>query len=198
MFFLGSTFAIRGFWPPTNSVVWDGPDTFALSTVKIHPQSRLGAVRLQSADPRDRPEINFHLFEENNAGTDLDLDAELDTVKWARRVLSTVPAPVGPVTLVEPPCNGTPAADGTCDDEADKEWIKNQIFGHHATSSCAIGSQSDPMAVLDSKFRVRGVRGLRVVDASAFPRVPGAFPVLPTFMLSEKATESLMHDAGSW
>jgi choline dehydrogenase len=198
MFVVGGMFALRGFWPPTDSVPADPPNTFGFSTVKINPQSRSGTVLLKSADPRDTPEINFHLFKENDAGTDLDLNAELDTVKFVRRVFADIPAPLGPIVPVEPPCPGTPAADGTCDDEADKEWIKNQIFGHHPTSTCAIGADNNPMAVLDSKFRVRGVRGLRVVDASSFPRVPGAFPVLPTFLLSEKATESVLEDAGLW
>jgi choline dehydrogenase len=49
---------------------------------------------------------------------------------------------------------------------------------------------------LDSEFRVRGTKGLRVVDASAFPRTPGAFPVIPTFMLSEKASEVIARDGG--
>ncbi len=197
-FLVGGLFAIRGFWPPTDSVPFDPPNMFGFSTVKINPQSRSGTVLLRSANPRDTPEINFHLFKENNAGTALDLNAELDTVKWARRVFADVPAPLGPIAPVEPPCPGTPAADGTCDDQLDKDWITNQIFGHHPTSTCAIGADNNPMAVLDSKFRVRGVRALRVVDASAFPRVPGAFPVLPTFMLSEKATESVLEDANFW
>ncbi|KAF8865593.1 FAD/NAD(P)-binding domain-containing protein [Acephala macrosclerotiorum] len=64
--------------------------------------------------------------------------------------------------------------------------------------SCSIGSDSDPLAVLDSKFRVRGTEGLRVVDASAFPRTPGVFPVLPTFMLSMKASEVILQAAESW
>ncbi|KAK3293726.1 GMC oxidoreductase-like protein [Chaetomium fimeti] len=197
-FLVGGTFALRGFWPPTDSVPADPPNMFGLSTVKINPQSRSGRVLLRSADPRDTPDINFHLFEEDDAGTELDLNAELDTVKWARRAFADVPAPLGPIAPIEPPCPEAPTADGTCDDETDREWIKNQIFGHHPTSTCAIGADSDPMAVLDSKFRVRGVQGLRVVDASAFPRVPGPFPVLPTFMLSEKGTESVLEDSDLW
>ncbi|KAK3988912.1 putative GMC oxidoreductase [Cladorrhinum sp. PSN332] len=201
MFVVGGMFALRGFWPPTDSVPVDPPNMFGFSTVKINPQSKLGRVLLTSSDPRDVPDINFHLFEENNAGTASDLAAELDTVKWARRVFAAVPAPLGPIAPVEPPClspGGVPAPDGTCDDAADLEWIKNQIFGHHPTSTCAIGASSDPNAVLDSKFRVRGIKGLRVVDASAFPRVPGPFPVLPTFMLSEKATAGVLADAHLW
>ncbi|SPO04123.1 related to choline dehydrogenase [Cephalotrichum gorgonifer] len=188
MYSTGGTFAIRGFWPPTDSVPFDPPNTFALSTVKIHPRSKSGTVLLRSADPRDVPEINFHLFDTPDAA--LDVEAYLETVKWARRVFAAVPAPIGPLSPAEPPCTGgTPAADGTCDDDDDREWVKNQIFGHHATSTCAIGP------VLDSKFRVKGVKGLRVVDASAFPRTPGPFPVLPTFLLSEKAAESILEDA---
>lgn len=71
-------------------------------------------------------------------------------------------------------------------------YLKEQAYSHHASSSCKIGADDDSMAVLDSKFRVRGVDGLRVVDASAFPKVPGGFPVLPTMMLSEKASELLI------
>lgn len=51
------------------------------------------------------------------------------------------------------------------------------------------------MAVLDGKFRVRGVKGLRVVDAAAFPRSPGVFPVVSVFMMSEKASE-VLREAG--
>ena len=58
-----------------------------------------------------------------------------------------------------------------------------------------MGAGNDPRAVLDSKFKVHGVLSLRVVDASAFPRVPGAFPVIPTLMLSQKATEDILADA---
>ena len=112
-FFLASTFAIRGFWPPTDSVAFDGPETFALSTVKIHPLSKKGEVLLKSNDPRDTPVVNFNFF---GAGTEGDLDAYVDTVKWARRTFKQIPASLGPVTLVEPPCVGTMRADGGCDD----------------------------------------------------------------------------------
>jgi hypothetical protein len=50
------------------------------------------------------------------------------------------------------------------------------------------------MACLDSRFRVRGVEGLRVVDASSFPRVPGSFPTLPIYMIGEKATDVILED----
>ena len=60
-----------------------------------------------------------------------------------------------------------------------KEFIKDQAWGHHASCTCKIGGDNDPEAVLDSSFRVRGVKGLRVVDASVFPSIPGFFVVMP-------------------
>ena len=51
------------------------------------------------------------------------------------------------------------------------------------------------MAVLDSKFRVRGVDGLRVVDASVYPRIPGTFTALSTFLVGEKAADDIIEEA---
>lgn len=50
--------------------------------------------------------------------------------------------------------------------------------------------------MLDSKFRVRGTSGLRVVDASVFPRIPGTFLVVPVYMVSEKATDTILEGLG--
>ncbi len=51
------------------------------------------------------------------------------------------------------------------------------------------------MAVLDSKFRVRGTKNVRVVDASVFPFIPGFFIVTPIYMIAEKASEDILADA---
>ena len=68
-------------------------------------------------------------------------------------------------------------------------FVQDRAWGHHASCTCKIGGDGDPDAVLDSSFRVRGVKGLRVVDASVFPKIPGFFVVMPTYMISEKAAE---------
>ena len=65
-------------------------------------------------------------------------------------------------------------------------------LGHRASCSCAIGPDHDPRAVLDGDFRVRGVSGLRVVDASVFPRIPGTFLASAVCMISEKASDVLI------
>lgn len=73
----------------------------------------------------------------------------------------------------------------------------NQAWGHHASCTVKIGADNDPTAVLDSQFRVRGVDGLRVVDASAFPRIPGFFIASAVYMIAEKASDLLLAQYGS-
>ena len=57
------------------------------------------------------------------------------------------------------------------------------------------GSDDDPNAVLDTNFKVRGVDGLRIVDASSFPKIPGTYLALPLYMLAEKASDAILADA---
>jgi choline dehydrogenase len=80
--------------------------------------------------------------------------------------------------------------------EADvKRWIMNEAWGHHACCTVPIGAADDPDAVLDARFRVKGVRGLRVVDASVFPKIPGLYIASAVYMISEKAAEAIIQDA---
>ena len=85
-----------------------------------------------------------------------------------------------------------------------EEWVKTQAWGHHCSCTCSIGADrwqadtsnlNDKQAVLDSRFRVHGVKGLRVVDASVFPKIPGYFILAPIFMISEKAADTVLEDA---
>ena len=80
------------------------------------------------------------------------------------------------------------------DDDAIKEWVLREAWGHHACGTCRMGPDGDEYAVLDSRFRVRGVSGLRVVDASIFPNIPGYFIVTNIYMASEKAADVLIED----
>ncbi len=76
--------------------------------------------------------------------------------------------------------------------EGIQEYIKNTAWGHHCSCTCAIGADGDPMAVLDSSFRVRGVESLRVVDASVYPKIPGTFTLLSTYVVGEKAADIIL------
>ena len=72
--------------------------------------------------------------------------------------------------------------------------MRANAWGHHASCSCAIGPREDG-GVLDSDFRVHGVAGLRVVDASVFPRIPGFFIVSAVYMVGEKAADVILNEA---
>jgi choline dehydrogenase-like flavoprotein len=79
-------------------------------------------------------------------------------------------------------------------DEELKDFIRRNAWGHHASCTCAIGPRESD-GVLSSDFRVHGTRGLRVVDASVFPRIPGTFIVSAVYMIAEKAAEAILSEA---
>jgi choline dehydrogenase-like flavoprotein len=141
---------------------------------------------LQSIDPREPPEINFRYFDEGTDHGQKDLESVLQGVKIARsisgRINSLIQEEIFPGNAVD-------------SDDKLRQWIKNEAWGHHASCTCKIGADNDPGAVLDSEFRVRGVRNLRVVDASVFPRIPGFFIVTPIYMISEKAADVILECA---
>jgi 5-(hydroxymethyl)furfural/furfural oxidase len=78
------------------------------------------------------------------------------------------------------------------DDEALEAFVRKSAIGvWHASCSCRMGATDDPMAVVDTEGRVRGVQGLRVVDASIFPVVPCANTNFPTLMAAEKIADGM-------
>ena len=87
--------------------------------------------------------------------------------------------------------------DGVCNDEEQADaFIRRAAVGvWHASCTCRMGGDDDPMAVTDPAGRVRGVAGLRVVDASIFPVVPCANTNIPTIMTAEKIADAIL--AGS-
>jgi len=79
------------------------------------------------------------------------------------------------------------------DDEALEAFVRKAAIGvWHASCSCRMGGPDDPMAVVDTQGRVKGVQGLRVVDASIFPMVPCANTNFPTLMAAEKIAETMV------
>jgi 5-(hydroxymethyl)furfural/furfural oxidase len=78
------------------------------------------------------------------------------------------------------------------DEEAMEAFVRKAAIGvWHASCSCRMGRPDDPMAVVDTEGRVKGVQGLRVVDASIFPVVPCANTNFPTLMAAEKIAETM-------
>ncbi len=75
-----------------------------------------------------------------------------------------------------------------------EQFVRDHAWGHHACGTCAIGARADGY-VLSSDFRVHGIAGLRVVDASIFPRIPGYFIASAVYMAAEKAADVILADA---
>ena len=160
--------------------------------MKAHTRNRGGTVKLRSADPRDVPEINFHYFHEGSEGeANEDLDAITEGFKFVRRInqIGTRQGVIKNEIWPRP-------EDHVTDDAAIHRFIMREAWGHHASCTCPIGADDDAMAVLDSRFRVRGVRNLRVVDASVFPKIPGLFIATNIYMISEKASDVISEDNG--
>jgi choline dehydrogenase len=163
--------------------------------LKGHTQNHGGTVQLKSADPRVRPAINFHYFDDGNVdqGQDVnDLTAVVNGVEFVRKIADRSDA-VDWFASYNEVWPGRAAASTR---QQIGDWVKREAWGHHASCSAPIGADADPNAVLDSKFRVRGTEGLRVVDASVFPKIPGTFIVLPIYMVSEKATDTILESMG--
>lgn len=159
-------------------------DRLTLLVLKAHTENRAGTVRLASADPRDTPLIEFRYFDEGSDKAGNDLKAVVEGIGIARRIAARLPAMIAEEVI--------PGSD-LQDEEALANFVRNEAWGHHASCTCPIGREDDPMAVLDGDFRVRGVQGLRVVDASVFPRIPGIFILSAVYMISERASDVIIN-----
>lgn len=159
-------------------------DNWVWAILKAHPRNQAGRVSLRSADPLDMPEIVYNYFDTGSGEYKKDLQAMYEAVELARRALRRQPVRTNEVL---------PGAEFNTQEEVE-QYIKDGSWGHHASSTCPIGPDGDPMAVLDSKFRVRKVQGLRVVDASVYPRIPGTFTAVSTYMVAEKAADDILSE----
>jgi choline dehydrogenase len=174
----------RGYFPGYSEEIEKRKDHLTWAILKAHTNNTAGTVRLRSGNPFERPSIRFHYFEEGNDTKGEDLDAVVKAVKLVRRMNQGNDAIAR--ELLPGPEYG---------DDRLREWVGNQAWGHHASCSCKMGKPEDRDAVVDSRFRVIGTSGLRIVDASVFPRIPGFFIVTPIYMISEKAADVIAEDA---
>jgi len=175
----------RGYFPGYSKLIKENLNYLTWAVLKAHTINRAGEVRLLSSDPRDRPYINFHYFEEGSDQDGNDLDAVVAGIKFVRTL--TTP-------LIEQGIIAEEEFPGTAlqSDQELRDYVRYNAWGHHASCTCPIGSDDDPMAVLDGDFRVRGTKGLRVVDASVFTRIPGFFIVSSIYMIGEKAADVIL------
>jgi choline dehydrogenase len=188
LFLFGIPGYFRGYFPGYSQAVRD-KDFFTWAILKAHTRNTAGTVALRSADPRDTPEINFRYFSEGNDTRGEDLESVVAGVALARRLNAPLYHAGGPVAeeVVPGPAVASP--------DAVARFVADEAWGHHASCTCRMGPPGDPGAVVDSRLRVYGTQGLRIVDASVFPRIPGFFIVTPIYVLSEKASDVILADA---
>jgi choline dehydrogenase len=155
------------------------------AVLKGHTVNRRGEVVLRSADARDMPKVNFHYFQEGTDGGDEDLSAVVDGIKFVRTMTRDLKRD-GLIAEEELP------GDQVQTDDQLREFVRNNAWGHHASCTCPIGPQVTG-GVISSDFKVHGTEGLRVVDASVFPRIPGLFILSSVFMIGEKAADVILN-----
>ena len=150
------------------------------SVYRVRPASR-GEVLMQSADPLQPP-----AFHPNYLGAPEDIEATLVGLRHLRRILSTEPMASRVVKELVP---------GT-DVQTDEQWVDYmRREGHcafHPAGTCKMGN--DPMAVVDARLRVHGVKRLRVIDAAIMPVVTSGNTNAPTIMIGEKGAEMIRAD----
>jgi choline dehydrogenase len=188
LFIFGVPGYFKGYYPGYADRVRD-KDYFTWAVLKAHTRNTAGTVTLRSADPRDPPEINFRYFAEGNDAAGEDLASVVAGVGIARRMTAAMRRPGGVAAEEEVPGPAVSSPDALA------RFVANEAWGHHASCSNRMGPRGDALAVVDNRFRVHGTQGLRVVDASVFPRIPGFFIVTPIYMISEKASDVILEDA---
>lgn len=184
IFLAGGPFT--GYYPGWQVPCFTVFNQYSWLILKAHTHNNAGTVKLRSTDPRDMPLINFHYFFEGTDKTGQDLEAVVDAVEFIRQINNQVP------DIIDAELKPGPAVQTR---DQIRQYALDECYGHHATCTNKIGPVTDPMAVVDSKFRVHGTKNLRVVDASVFPKIPGFFPALPVLMISQKASDEIIAEA---
>ncbi len=157
-------------------------DAFTASVCNLNPQSR-GSVSIRSPDFAAAP-----LISPNYLSTAADRQVAADSLRLTRQVCAQ------PALAKYNPVEWKPGAQFDTDEELARLAgdIATTIF--HPVGTTRMGRADDPLAVLDSHLRVRGVRHLHVVDAGAMPVIPSGNTNAPTLMLAERASAWLLQD----
>ncbi|XP_031838202.2 glucose dehydrogenase [FAD, quinone]-like [Nomia melanderi] len=163
---------------------------YSILPLLMRPRSR-GYVRLRSKDQRVHPIIVPNYFSDPH---DLDVIAQGAQII---RQLSETP------TMKKLNARPNPNHISAC---ASHEFLSDDYFKcfaqqysmtiYHLCGTCKMGPSSDPMAVVDDRLRVRGVQGLRVIDASIMPYITNGNTNAPTVMIAEKGSDLIKEDRG--
>ena len=153
-----------------------------LSACMLRPDSR-GRVQIGSADPLARPNIHAGYL-----SAESDQRLAIQMVRKMREIASQAPLSSFIVQEHEP-------GESQQSDAEILDWVRRRagsIF--HPVGTCSMGLHTDPLSVVDSRLRVHGVQGLRVVDGSVMPHIVSGNTNAPIIMLAEKAADLIRQD----
>jgi choline dehydrogenase len=176
-----------GYYPGYSREFADHLNYLTWAVLKAHTNNCAGEITLRSADPLDPPAINFRYFQDGTPDGDQDLDSVVSGIRFVRKMTAHLKK-LGVIADEESP------GDAVQSDNELRDYVRDSCWGHHASCSCPIGPR-DQNGVLSGDFRVHGTEGLRVVDASVFPRIPGFFIVSAVYMIGEKAADVILEQA---
>jgi len=184
LFCLGLVGKFKGYFPGYSKLITEHRNYLSWIVLKAHTLNNAGTVTLESSDPRDPPKIDFHYFNEGSDKEEKDLAAVVEGIEFVRAMTEELRVKG---VIVEEELPGQHCRS----DRQLKQFVRENAWGHHASCTCPIGPKEHG-GVVSSDFRVHGTQGLRVVDASAFPRIPGFFIVSAVYMIGEKAADVML------
>jgi choline dehydrogenase-like flavoprotein len=161
------------------------PHYMAIAPNVAKPRSR-GRVWITSADPEERPAIDYRYFTDPDGADEAVLVA---AVRAARRIGESEPM----ASMLRREVFPGPQIMLDTDISAIARATHQTVY--HVSGTCRMGAPDDPLAVLDPELRVRGAPGLRVADASVFPAIPSVNPVITVMLVAERAAD-LIRQAG--
>ena len=151
---------------------------FSAGVLLLNPESR-GSVSLGASDPAALPKVLLNFLSAEG-----DRQRLRQSIRFMRRFFETAPAS----DLIAAELAPGPAAES---DEALDGWLNAIVMsGGHPTSTCAMGTGGS--AVVDAELKVRGIEGLRIVDASVMPNIIRGNTNAPVIMIAEKAADMLL------
>jgi choline dehydrogenase len=156
---------------------------FTIGVVLLHPESK-GSLKLRSTNPTDAPAINPNYLANEN-----DVKVMLEGLRWARKIAQSKALDAYRGEEFMPGAGVQSDADLT-------EFLRSRAETlYHPVGTCKMGE--DPQAVVDPELRVRGVEGLRVVDASVMPTIISGHTNAPSIMIAEKASDLIKGHAAA-
>ena len=168
----------------------EGVHCFTPVAIVLQPKSR-GRIMLKSTNPHDKPLI-YHDFFQNPE----DLETQVLAIKEALKLSNTQALQKFGSRLHNIPIPACKDLEFSSDDYWRCAAKQTSIGIWHLSGTCKMGPTSDPDAVVDSRLKVYGVKGLRVIDASIMPMIPAAHTNVPCMMIGEKGADLVKEDWG--